>query len=88
MARTTVPTNGKNDKLGQRVKLMHLELTLLRHNVRFLELLAAERKLKAKRLGLEASFYEGLYRQELYRQEQHRKVQQEQQEGAEGVRRE
>ena len=81
MAETTVTTNGKSDKLRQCIKLMNLELVFLRQNVRFFELLAAERKLKAKRLGLRASFYEGLYRQELYKQEQRRKAQQEQQEG-------
>ena len=82
MAETTVTTNGKSDKLRQRIKLMNLELVFLRQNVRFFELLAAERKLKAKRLGLRASFYEGLYRQELYKQEQRQKAQQEKQEGA------
>lgn len=75
MAETTVPANGKGDKLRQRIKLMSLEILFLRENVRFLELLAAERNLKAKRLGLRASFLEGLYKQEMHRQEQIRQAQ-------------
>lgn len=75
MAETTITTNGNGGKLRQRIKLMNLELLFLRENVRFLELLNAERKLKAKRLGIRASFYEGLYKKEMYRQEQARKAQ-------------
>jgi hypothetical protein len=76
MAENTVTTKGNGDKLRQRIKLMNLELIFLRDNVQFFELLAAERKLKAKRLGLRASFYEKLYRQELYKQEQRQQAQQ------------
>ena len=76
MADTTVTTNGNGGKLRQRIKLMNLELMFLRQNVQFLELLAAERKLKTKRLGLRASFYERLYKKEMYRQEQARQAQQ------------
>ena len=72
MAETTVTTNSERDKLRQRVKLLNLENVFLRHEVTFFQLLAAERKLKAKRLGLRAHFYEGLYKRELHRQEQAR----------------
>ena len=82
MAETTVTTNGKSDKLRQRIKLMNLEILFLRQNVSFFELLAAERKLKANRLGLRASFFEGLYKKEMYRQEQARQAQQEAEGGA------
>jgi hypothetical protein len=70
MAENTVTTKGNGDNLRQRIKLMNLEIIFLRQNVQFFELLAAERKLKAKRLGLRANFYEKLYQQERYKQEQ------------------
>ena len=45
-------TTGKSVKLWQWFNLEHLELVFLRHEILFLELLAKERKLKAKRLAL------------------------------------
>ena len=45
MADTTITTNGNGDKDKEQKKLMRLELAALRQQVRFLELLAAEKKI-------------------------------------------
>ena len=74
MAETTITTNGRNDK--EQKKLMRLEIASLRLQVRFLELLAAERKIKAKRMAVQAVNYEKLYKMEQFKEVQ-RKFQRE-----------
>ena len=76
MADTTITTNGNGDKDKEQKKLMRLELAALRQQVRFLELLAAERKIKAKRMAVQAVHYEKLYKMEQFKEVQ-RKFQRE-----------
>ena len=81
MAENTITTNGKGDK--EQKKLMRMELAALRQQVRFLELLAAERKIKAKRMAVQAVHYEKLYKMEQFKEVQ-RKFQREKQDGGKG----
>jgi hypothetical protein len=74
MAETTVTTNGRSGK--EQKKLMRMELAALRQQIRFLELLAAERKIKAKRMAVQAVHYEKLYKMEQFKEVQ-RKFQRE-----------
>ena len=76
MAENTVTTNGNGGKDKEQKKLMNMELAALRLQVRFLELLAAERKIKAKRMAVQAVHYEKLYKAEQFKEVQ-RKAQRE-----------
>jgi len=81
MADTTISINvhngnGERDKLQERNKALYWENVSLRHEVEFLQLLNAERKLKAKRMGMEAHYYRKLYKVERYKEIQ-RKAQRE-----------
>lgn len=77
MAENTVTTNGKGGKDNkEQKKLMQMENASLRLQVRFLELLAAERKIKAKRMAIQAVHYEKLYKMEQFKEVQ-RKAQRE-----------
>ena len=83
MAETTITTNGNGSKDKEQKKLMRLELAALRQQVRFLELLAAEKKIKAKRMAVQAVHYEKLYKMEQFKEVQ-RKAQREQEKQGSG----
>jgi hypothetical protein len=76
MAETTVTTNGRSGKDYNEKKLMQAEVAALRLQVQFLELLAAERKIKAKRMAVQAGHYKKLYKMEQFKEVQ-RKAQRE-----------
>ena len=76
MSENTVTTNGNGGKGKEQKKLRSLEIASLRLQVRFLELLAAERKIKAKRMAVQAVHYEKLYKAEQFKEVQ-RKAQRE-----------
>lgn len=76
MAENTITTNGRGGKDKEQKKLMQMEIASLRLQNRFLELLAAERKIKAKRMAVQAVHYEKLYKMEQFKEVQ-RKAQRE-----------
>lgn len=76
MATETISITAANGK-EERLKALYWENVSLRHEVEFLQLLNKERKLKAKRMGMEANYYRKLHRIERYKEIQ-RKAQLEQ----------